>query len=146
MSPSTSRKDSADVLAHPDIVALVEQGRLTGSVTADALRTATTVAATSPQHLKAVLRHLSEEGVSVVVSVEDAKSQKKVAAAASSARTTVKASAKKAAPAKKAPAKKAAPEIVEAEGDAPVKKAAAKKAPAKKAAAKADAAQAGGKG
>ncbi len=142
MSPSTSRKDSADVLAHPDIVALVEQGRLTGSVTADALRTATTVAATSPQHLKAVLRHLSEEGVSVVVSVEDAKSQKKVAAAASSARTTVKASAKKAAPAKKAPAKKAAPEIVEAEGDAPVKKAAAKKAPAKKAAAKADAAAA----
>jgi RNA polymerase primary sigma factor len=132
VSPSTSRKDSADVLAHPDIVALVEQGRLTGSVTADALRTATTVAATSPQHLKAVLRHLSEEGVSVVVSVEDAKSQKKVAAAASSARTTVKASAKKAAPAKKAPAKKAAPEIVEAEGEAPVKKAAAKKAPAKK--------------
>ncbi|WP_436972037.1 RNA polymerase sigma factor [Nocardioides panacis] len=137
MSPSTSRKDSADVLAHPDIVALVEQGRLTGSVTADALRTATTVAATSPQHLKAVLRHLSEEGVSVVVSVEDAKSQKKVAAAASSARTTVKASAKKAAPAKKAPAKKAAPEIVEAEGEAPVKKTAAKKAPAKKTAAKA---------
>ena len=137
MSPSTSRKDSADVLAHPDIVALVEQGRLTGSVTADALRTATTVAATSPQHLKAVLRHLSEEGVSVVVSVEDAKSQKKVAAAASSARTTVKASAKKAAPAKKAPAKKAAPEIVEAEGEAPAKKTAAKKAPAKKTAAKA---------
>ncbi len=132
MSSSTSRKVPADVLTHPDIVALVEQGRLTGQVTADALRSATAAAATSPQHLKAVLRHLSEEGVSVVVSAEDAKaSPKLVAAAASSARTTVKASAKKAA-AKKAPAKKAAP----AEDDAPVAKAPAKKAPARKTAAK----------
>lgn len=108
MSSSTSRKVPVDVLSHPDIVALVEQGRLTGTVTADALRTATAAAATTPQHLKAVLRFLSEEGVSVVVSAEDSKSPKLVAAAASSARTTVKASAKKA-PAKKAPAKKAAP-------------------------------------
>ena len=107
MSSSTSRKVPVDVLSHPDIVALVEQGRLTGTVTADALRTATAAAATTPQHLKAVLRFLSEEGVSVVVSAEDSKSPKLVAAAASSARTTVKASAKKA-PAKKAPAKKAA--------------------------------------
>jgi RNA polymerase primary sigma factor len=113
VSSSSSRKLSADVLAHPDIVALVEAGRLTGQVTADALRTATAVAATSPQHLKAVLRHLSDEGVSVVVSAEDAQQSvqrlqpKLVAAAASSARTTVKATAKKAA-AKKAPAKKSA--------------------------------------
>ena len=128
MSSSTSRKVPADVLAHPDIAALVAEGRLTGNVSADALRTATTAAGTSPQHLKAVLRHLSEEGISVVVSAEDANATKKVAAAASAARTTVKASAKKAAPAKKAPAKKAA-----------AKKAAAKKAdaaPAKKAARK----------
>ena len=118
MSSSTSRKVPADVLSHPDIVALVEQGRLTGQVTADALRSATSAAATSPQHLKAVLRHLSEEGVSVVVSVEDAKasrSPKLVAAAASSARTTVKASAKKAAP-KKAPAQS---DASEAEDEAP---------------------------
>jgi len=108
VSSSTSRKVPVDVLSHPDIVALVEQGRLTGTVTADALRTATAAAATTPQHLKAVLRFLSEEGVSVVVSAEDSKAPKLVAAAASSARTTVKASAKKA-PAKKAPAKKAAP-------------------------------------
>ncbi len=134
MSSSTSRKVPADVLTHPDIVALVEQGRLTGQVSADALRSATSAAATSPQHLKAVLRHLSEEGVSVVVSAEDTKasmSPKLVAAAASSARTTVKASAKKAA-AKKAPAKKAAP----AEDDAPAATAPAKKAPARKTAAK----------
>ncbi len=108
MSSSTSRKVPVDVLSHPDIVALVERGRLTGTVTADALRTATAAAATTPQHLKAVLRFLSEEGVSVVVSAEDSRSPKLVAAAASSSRTTVKASAKKA-PAKKAPAKKATP-------------------------------------
>ena len=136
MSSSTSRKVPADVLAHPDIVALVALGRLTGNVSADALRTASSAAATSPQHLKALLRHLSEEGISVVVSAEDANAPKKVAAAASAARTTVKASAKKAAPAKKAPAKKAAPAKPAAEDEAPAKKAAAKKAPAKKAAAK----------
>ncbi|MEO5709417.1 MAG: RNA polymerase sigma factor [Nocardioidaceae bacterium] len=133
MSASTSRKVPADVLSHPDIVALVNQGRQTGNVTADALRTATAAAATSPQHLKAVLRHLSEEGVSVVVSAEDAKS-KKVAAAASSARTTVKATAKKA-PAKKAASavKKAEPE---AAAEAPAKKVTARKPAAKKTTAK----------
>ena len=78
MSSSTSRKVPVDVLSHPDIVALVEQGRQTGTVTADALRTATSAAATTPQHLKAVLRFLSEEGVSVVVSAEDSKSPKLV--------------------------------------------------------------------
>ncbi len=117
MSSSASRKLSADVLTHPDIVALVARGRQSGHVTADALRTATEAAATSPAHLKAVLRFLSEEGVAVVVSVEDTEPRKKVAAATSSARTTVKASAAKKAPAKKvekpatkkAAAKKAAP-------------------------------------
>jgi RNA polymerase primary sigma factor len=108
VSSSASRKVSVEVLSHPDIVALVDEGRQSGHVTAEALRAATHGAATSPQHLKTVLRHLSEEGVAVVVSAEDAKPSKKVAAAASGARTTVKASAKKAA-AKKAPAKTAAP-------------------------------------
>jgi RNA polymerase primary sigma factor len=132
VSSSTSRKVSVDVLSHPDIVALVEQGRQTGTVTADALRTATAGVATTPQHLKAVLRFLSEEGVSVVVSAEDTRSSKLVAAAASSARTTVKATAKKA-PAKKAPAKKATPAETAAHSDDA--KSATKKAPAKKAAA-----------
>jgi len=102
VSSSTSRKLSVDVVTHPDIVALVAAGRPTGQVSAEALRVATSSAATTPQHLKAVLRKLSEEGISVVVSAEDARSPK-VVAAAGSARTTVKASAKKA-PAKKAPA------------------------------------------
>ena len=61
MSSSTSRTHSVDILADPDVVALVEAGRRTGQVTADEVRTATAAAATSPQHLKAVLRLLSEE-------------------------------------------------------------------------------------
>jgi RNA polymerase primary sigma factor len=141
VSSSTSRKVSADVLSHPDIVALVAAGRLSGQVSANALRTATAAAATSPQHLKAVLRYLSEEGVSVVVSAEESGSRKQVAAAASSARTTVKASAKKAS-AKKAPAEEVADADVPVadpgvEDVAPVKKAAAKRTPAKKAASQA---------
>ncbi len=135
MSSSSSRKMALDVLTHPDIVALVEEGRTTGQVTSVELRSATASAATTPAHLKAVLRHLSEEGVAVVVSAEEARSpisqtRPVVAAAASSARTTVTATAKKAA--RKSPAAKPAA----AEADAPAKKAAAKKAPARRAAAK----------
>ena len=122
MSTATSRKLPADVLGHPDIVALIEQGKATGHVTADALRTATEAATQTPAHLKALLRHLSELGINVVVSADEPPAIRKKVAAASSTRSTVKATAKKSA-AKKAPAKKAEPE-------------AAKKAPAKKAAAK----------
>jgi RNA polymerase primary sigma factor len=130
VSTSTSRKLPADVLAHPDIVALVDEGRTSGQVSADALRTATDAAVHTAAHLKALLRYLSEEGISVVVSAEDSKGRKKVAAAASS-RTTVKAAAKKSAAkkdtakkesAKQAPAKKAAKST-----STPSKKAAAKK-------------------
>ena len=142
MSSSTSRKLSADVLAHPDIVALVEDGRVSGQVTSDDLRAATAAAATSPAHLKAVLRFLSEEGVAVVVSAEEAQSplaraggaqqaSRLVVAAASAARTTVTASAKKTA-AKKAPATKK----VAAHDDVPVQQPGAKKAPTRKVAAK----------
>ncbi|HET9859777.1 MAG TPA: RNA polymerase sigma factor [Nocardioidaceae bacterium] len=152
MSSSTSRKLPAEVLAHPDVVALVELGKTTGEVTADAVRDTTDTAAISPQHLKALLRFLSEEGVTVVVSADDSATRKKVVAAAGS-RTTVKASTKKAA-AKKAPAKNAPAEADDAAGTKPAKgaekptKAAAKKAAgAKKAAAKsAEAPEAGANG
>ncbi len=127
MSTSTSRKLPAVVLAHPDVVALVDRGRSTGQVTADELRAATDRADISPQHFKALVRFLSEEGVAVHVGPDDSGPRKRVAAAAGSGRTTVKASAKKAA---KAPAKKAAAEPEKA----PAKKAPAKKAAAKKAA------------
>ncbi|MGN6129259.1 MAG: sigma-70 family RNA polymerase sigma factor, partial [Nocardioidaceae bacterium] len=126
MSTSTSRKLPAAVLAHPDVVALVEEGRSAGQVTADALRSATERADISPQHLKALLRFLSEEGVAVVVSADDTKARKRVAAASGASRTTVKASAKK------APAKSSGSSGKKAEPAEP----AAKKAPAKKAASK----------
>ncbi len=152
MSTSTSRKLPADVLAHPDIVALVRDAKASGHVSADDLRAAAHNAAHTAAHLKALVRYLSEEGISVVMSADDTSSRKRVAAAASG-RSTVKAAtkktaaAKKAAPAKKAaaseaPAKKtAAKKAAASEDEAPAKKAAAKKAPAKKAAAKKAAAE-----
>ncbi len=120
---STSRKLPADVLAHPEVVALLQHGKDLGQVSAQAVRDASESAAVTPQHLRALLRHLSEEGVSVVVSAEDSG---KRAVAASKSRSTVSAAAKKA-PAKKTPAKKA---VAEPAKKAPVKKAAAKKATA----------------
>jgi RNA polymerase primary sigma factor len=98
VSSSSSRKLSADVLGHPDIVALVEAGRPTGQVTAAALRTATTAAATTPQHLKAVLRHLSEEGVAVVVSAEDSTSSRQQVAPAGEPAETPRTAAESAPP------------------------------------------------
>ena len=93
MSSSTSRSSAADVLAHPEIVALVLSGRAAGHVSAEQLRAATAAAGTAPRHLQAVVRHLSQEGVTVMVSAEDGKPHKVVAAAASTARTTVTATA-----------------------------------------------------
>ena len=112
MSSSTSRKLPAEVIAHPEVIALVELGKSTGQVSADAVRAASEDAAISSKHLKALLKFLSEEGVTVVLSADDATNKKVVAASGS--RSTVKASAAKRSPAKKAaakksPAKKAAP-------------------------------------
>ena len=84
MSSSTSRKVPADVLSHPDIVALVEQGRPTGSRHRRRAADRHRGGRHDSQHLKAVLRYLSEEGVSVVVSAEASRSAEAVAAAASS--------------------------------------------------------------
>ncbi|MGZ4459762.1 MAG: RNA polymerase sigma factor, partial [Nocardioidaceae bacterium] len=119
-------------MAHPDVVALVQEGRSAGQVTAVAVRDASESASISPQHLKALLRMLSEEGVTVVLSADESTTRKKVAAAASS-RATVKASTKPAA--KKAPAKKAATKKADS---APAKKTAAKKTAAAKGAEAAD--------
>ncbi|HET7735127.1 MAG TPA: RNA polymerase sigma factor [Nocardioidaceae bacterium] len=140
---STSRKLSAEALSHPDVVSLVNLGKSTGHVTADAIRATSESAGINPQQFRSLLKLLSEEGVTVTVSAAESQAPRKKVVAAASSRTTVKASTAKKAPAKKAaaaekpaaPAKKAAA--------APAKKAAAKtaepaakKAPAKKAAAK----------
>ncbi|WP_446724929.1 RNA polymerase sigma factor [Nocardioides lacus] len=99
---SIARKIPAEVLAHPAVVALIEAGAPTGSVTPEEVRRASEDAAVEPRHLKALLAHLSTLGISVDLGAVAGR-----AAAASSARkATTTAPAKKAA-AKKAPAKPA---------------------------------------
>jgi RNA polymerase primary sigma factor len=132
VSSSTSRKLSVDALSHPEVQGLFERGKKTGNVTADEVRTACDQAAVPPTQSKALLRLLSKEGVTVVVSAADASGPKKVTAAASR-RATVSATATKKSSSTKAPAKKAS-----AKADKPAAKAPAKKAPAKKSAAKGD--------
>ncbi len=122
---STVRKIPSEVLTHPAVTDLVEQATPDGTVTPEDVRAACDAAAVEPRHLKALLGHLSDQGISVALPVTSGR----VAAAATSTRKVATADAPAAeddaalAPAKKAPAKKAA-----------AKKAAAKKAPAKKAA------------
>lgn len=126
MSSNARKQLPAAVLAHPAVLALIERGRPTGSITPDEVRQASEDAAVEPRHLKGLMAHLSSLGISVAMPV----GSRAVAASATTKKTT-SAAAKKA-PAKKAPAKKAA-----ASEAAPAKKAAAKKAaPAKKGAAK----------
>ncbi len=134
MSASTSRKLPAEALAHPDVVALIKLGKTVGEVSADAVRQTTDSAGISPQHLRALLKLLSEEGVSVSVTAADT-GRKRVAAATSTAKKVTSAAAKKTA------AKSA--ESADAEATAaPAAKAPAKTAAAKRAAAKAAAAPA----
>ncbi|MFC4784719.1 RNA polymerase sigma factor [Nocardioides sp. MAHUQ-72] len=101
----------AEVLSHPAVVALVERGTPTGSLTPEEVRQASEDAQVEPKHLKALLMHLSSLGISVHVT---ASSTRAVAATSTRKTTTAKT-------AKKAPAKKAA-------APAPAKKVAAKKA------------------
>ena len=132
---SNARKIPAEVLAHPAVVTLVERGAPSGSVTPEEVRAASEDAQIEPRHLKALLVHLSEQGISVTV---DHASTRAVAATSTRKTTTAtakKATAKKAAPAKKAaaPAAAAAKKAAPAKAAAPAKK--TTKAAAKKAAA-----------
>ncbi len=117
MSSNARKLLPAEVLTHPAVVALIERGAPTGSITPEEVRQASEDAAVEPRHLKALLAHLSSLGISVHLPVAPAR-----AAAATAPRKTTTATA-----AKKAPAKKAA---------APAKTAAAKKATAAQPAAK----------
>ncbi len=148
MSSNARKQLPAEVLAHPAVLALIESGQPTGSITPEEVRRASEDAAVEPRHLKALLAHLSGLGISVSIPAGTR------VLAATTARKTATASAKKAPakstakkePAKKAPAKTAAkPAAKKAAPASPKKdtaKTAAKKAPAKKAATKASAAPA----
>ncbi len=105
---SNARKIPTEVLSHPAVRSLIEVATPTGTFTPEQVRTASEDAGVEPRHLKSLLAHLSEVGLTVVLPDETR------AAAATSTRkaasTPAKTAAKKsaAAPAKKAPAKKAA--------------------------------------
>ena len=144
MSSNPRKSLPAEVLSHPAVLALVEVGAATGTISPEQVRRASDDAAVEPRHLKALLAHLSAQGISVHISVE---SSRALAAASPRSATTAKtakdAPAKAAstkptaakAAAKKAPAKATATASVEPEDAAAAKKAPARRATAKKAAA-----------
>ena len=111
MSSSASRKLSAEALGHPDVVALLTLGRAVGEVPAEAVRRSSEAAGITPQQLRALVKMLSEEGISVAVPAEPTQqpARKKVAAAGSATAKKVSTAAADPAAAKKAAAKKAAP-------------------------------------
>jgi RNA polymerase primary sigma factor len=135
VSSSSRKLLPAEVLSHPEIVGLLQQGAPNGTLTPEQVRRASEAAAIEPRHLKALLVHLSAQGISVAVNVDDHAKSVAAAAARKSTSTSKAPAAKQAAPAKaaaKAPAKpaaKTAPKVAPAP-------AAKKAAPAKKAAAK----------
>ncbi|KQQ41481.1 RNA polymerase sigma factor [Nocardioides sp. Leaf307] len=130
---SNARKIPAEVLAHPAVASLIEQGTPSGSVSPEEVRQASEDAAVEPRHLKALLAHLSEMGISVNVPAASlravaATSTRKTTTAKTAKKAPAKAAATKAAPAKAAATKTAAKTTA-------AKTTAAKTAAAKKAAA-----------
>ena len=115
----------------PAVQGLLEQGKDRGYVTASDVRTVFEDAGIPPSRMKAVLRSLSDEGVSVMVEADGSAATRKAVAAATAAKraTTTKAVA---AP-KKAAAKKPPVKAVKTADKAPAP--APKKAPASKKAA-----------
>jgi RNA polymerase primary sigma factor len=133
VSSSSRKLLPAEVLAHPEIVGLVAQAAPTGTLTPEQVRRATEAAAIEPRHLKGLLIHLSSQGITVAVNVDD---HAKAVAAATRKPTTTKTAAAKA-PAKAAHAKPSPPKPSPppAKAAAPAAAAApAKQAPAKQSA------------
>ncbi len=120
---SNARKIPADVLSHPAVVALLERGTPSGTLSPEDVRQASEDAAVEPRHLKSLLAHLSSVGISVTVNA----SATRAVAATSTRKTTTARTAKSAA------AQPAAGEANGAAEKAPAKKAAPRKAAAKKA-------------
>ncbi|MGH8868446.1 MAG: RNA polymerase sigma factor [Actinomycetes bacterium] len=135
VSSNAPRSLPQDVTSAPQVRALVERGREKGSIGADELRRAFEEAEIPVSSAKAVLRSLSQEGVTVTVSAEDSapRGRRRTSAATSTSRATAKASVKNAA--KKPASRKATPPPPEAE-PTPAKKPTGRKAAPKRPAAK----------
>jgi RNA polymerase primary sigma factor len=115
-------------LASPQVQELLDQGRSRGYVTSGDVRSAFDAAGIAPGRMKAVLRSLHEEGVTVMVEAEVSAAagggRKTVAAATTTKKATT---SKVGAPAKKsAPAKKAAKPAAKSAAGKPAAKPAAK--------------------
>jgi RNA polymerase primary sigma factor len=115
-------------LASPQVQELLDQGRSRGYVTSGDVRSAFDAAGIAPGRVKAVLRSLHEEGVTVMVEAEVSAAagggRKTVAAATTTKKATT---SKVGAPAKKsAPAKKAAKPAAKSAAGKPAAKPAAK--------------------
>ncbi|MGN6611429.1 MAG: RNA polymerase sigma factor, partial [Angustibacter sp.] len=144
-SVPTARSQSAATLpaefSHPALQDLLRRGRTNGVVDAGSVRHALEQADLPLRRMKAVLRALDEQGISVQVEEAPARAvaataTKRATATAKTAKTATKAATKKTA-ATKATAKTADDEAAEAPAAKPAaKKSTAKKATAKKTAAK----------
>jgi RNA polymerase primary sigma factor len=115
-------------LASPQVQELLDQGRSRGYVTSGDVRSAFDAAGIAPGRVKAVLRSLHEEGVTVMVEADVSAAagggRKTVAAATTTKKATT---SKVGAPAKKsAPAKKAAKPAAKSAAGKPAAKPAAK--------------------
>ena len=159
MSSNPRKPVPAEVLSHPAVVALIEGGTPSGTVTPDAVRQASEEASVQPRHLKGLMAHLSGLGISVdlppsstravaakstrrtaTASATRKPAAKKTTSAKSSAKTATKAPATKRATAATSAKKTATKTTSKPAAKTAAKSAAkapAKKAPAKKAASKA---------
>ncbi|MDP9396024.1 MAG: RNA polymerase sigma factor [Actinomycetota bacterium] len=124
--------------AIPQVQELFTKGKGQGFVTSDDVRTVFGEAGVPMARMKAVLRALAEEGVSVMVAPEAESSapRRAVAAAGAARRTATTKAVEEDAPVRKPAAKKAAAAVADGEEPAAARK------PAKKATAKAGAAKA----
>jgi RNA polymerase primary sigma factor len=122
----------AEVLSHPSVAALLVLGAPTGTVSPEDVRQASEDAAIEPRHHKALLAHLSAQGISVQLNADSTRAVAATSRASSSAaakKAPAKAAAAKTAAAKTTPAKPAAAKTA---AETPAKKAPAKRAAAKK--------------
>ena len=113
MSSNARKMLPAEVLSHPAVVALIDRGTPTGSITPEEVRQASEDAAVEPRHLKALLAHLSGLGISVQIPA----GSRAVAATSARKTTTAKTAAKKA-PARTAPTRQT--EVAQASAKATV--------------------------
>jgi RNA polymerase primary sigma factor len=108
-SPEGAASSLPQEFSHPALQTLLKQGRTNGSVDSTQLRAALEGAEVAPKRMKAVLRSLDEQGITVTL--DTATASRAVAATATRKTTTAsakKAAAKPATGATKPPAKKAA--------------------------------------